>query len=83
MKLGALAAGATPFAEGGIVSQPTIGLLGEAGPEAVIPLDRAGGGGGGTEQTIIIELDGRRIGESVIKELPSLIRVRTGAFNSF
>lgn len=28
------------FAEGGLVAQPTLGLFGEAGPEAVIPLDR-------------------------------------------
>lgn len=32
--------GATPFAEGGIVNKPTLALIGEAGPEAVIPLDR-------------------------------------------
>jgi hypothetical protein len=33
--------GFTPFATGGIVTQPTLGLLAEAGqPEAVIPLDR-------------------------------------------
>ena len=43
---------ATPwgFADGGIVRKPTLGILGEAGPEAVIPLDelnsiRAGGKG--------------------------------------
>ena len=30
------------FADGGIVTQPTIGLIGEAGAEAVIPLDRMG-----------------------------------------
>jgi hypothetical protein len=29
-----------PFAEGGIVTAPTLGLVGEAGPEAIIPLDR-------------------------------------------
>ena len=41
----------TPFASGGIVSSPTIfpmasgaGLMGEAGPEAVIPLKRASNG---------------------------------------
>ena len=34
-----------PFAEGGIVKRPTLGLVGEAGPEAVIPLDRLGKGG--------------------------------------
>ncbi|MDD4984501.1 MAG: phage tail tape measure C-terminal domain-containing protein [Dehalococcoidales bacterium] len=39
-----------PFAKGGIVSQPTIfpmaqgaGLMGEAGPEAILPLTRIGG----------------------------------------
>jgi len=43
---------ATPwgFADGGIVRKPTLGILGEAGPEAVIPLDeldniRTGGRG--------------------------------------
>jgi len=36
------------FAAGGIVRRPTIGLLGEAGPEAVIPLSRLGGLGGVT-----------------------------------
>ena len=37
---------ATPFAKGGIVTQPTFALIGEAGPEAVIPLNRAGALGG-------------------------------------
>lgn len=32
------------FAEGGIVTGPTLGLIGEAGPEAIIPLNRLGGG---------------------------------------
>jgi hypothetical protein len=30
------------FATGGIVSSPTLGLFGEAGPEAVVPLNQAG-----------------------------------------
>ena len=30
------------FAKGGIVTQPTIGMIGEAGPEAIIPLDKLG-----------------------------------------
>jgi len=30
------------FADGGIVTGPTLGILGEAGPEAIIPLDRGG-----------------------------------------
>lgn len=35
------------LAEGGIVTSPTLALIGEAGPEAVIPLDRMGDTGGG------------------------------------
>ena len=62
-KGGVFEAGATPFAAGGIVSAPTyfpmrggLGLMGEAGPEAVMPLARgpdgrlgvrAGGGSSG------------------------------------
>ncbi len=42
-----VAAGFTPMATGGIVTQPTLGLIGEAGPEAVIPLDRLGSTGAG------------------------------------
>lgn len=66
---GGLAPGgrAVPFANGGIVSQPSwfpmgnsLGLMGEAGPEAILPLARgpdgrlgvAGPGGGGTPVTI-------------------------------
>lgn len=37
---------AIPFAAGGIVTSPTLGLIGEAGTEAVIPLDRMGSLGG-------------------------------------
>jgi hypothetical protein len=35
------------LADGGIVSAPTLALIGEAGPEAVVPLDRMSGMGGG------------------------------------
>ncbi|KKL25196.1 hypothetical protein LCGC14_2407750, partial [marine sediment metagenome] len=36
------------LAHGGIVTQPTVALIGEAGPEAVVPLTGRGGGGGGS-----------------------------------
>jgi hypothetical protein len=36
------------LAEGGIVNSPTLALIGEAGPEAVVPLDRMNTGGGVT-----------------------------------
>lgn len=35
------------LAKGGIVTGPTLAMIGEAGPEAVIPLSRAGAGVGG------------------------------------
>jgi len=35
------------MATGGVVTSPTFALIGEAGPEAVIPLDKMGGIGGG------------------------------------
>ena len=37
-----------PLAAGGVVTRPTNALIGEAGPEAVIPLDRMDSMGGGT-----------------------------------
>ena len=37
--------GVPRMATGGIVTSPTLALIGEAGPEAVVPLDRAGGMG--------------------------------------
>jgi hypothetical protein len=42
------------LAAGGIVTNPTLAMIGEAGPEAVIPLDRMGemGAGGGNNVTI-------------------------------
>ena len=42
------------MAEGGIVDKPTVALIGEAGPEAVVPLGR----GGGMGTTIIVNVAG-------------------------
>lgn len=39
-QVGAAFAGLTAFAEGGIVTGPVMGLVGEAGAEAIIPLNR-------------------------------------------
>jgi hypothetical protein len=40
------------LAAGGIVSSPTLALIGEAGPEAVVPLGKSGGIGQVTHVTI-------------------------------
>ena len=44
--------GIPAMAAGGVVTGPTLALIGEAGPEAVIPLDRMGSMGGGNNVTI-------------------------------
>jgi hypothetical protein len=70
------ASGLIELAEGGIVTSPTMALIGEKGPEAVIPLDQLGKQGGPTQQTIIVELDGRTIARSVTKELFPMLRIQ-------
>ena len=55
------------FAEGGIVTQPTMGIIGEAGAEAVIPLDKMGSFG----TTVNINVAGSVISEG---ELQSVIQ---------
>lgn len=37
--------GMPKFAKGGIVTRPTVGMIGEAGPEAIVPLSKSGLGG--------------------------------------
>lgn len=62
--------GVTPFASGGVVSAPTYfpmargtGLMGEAGPEAILPLARGAdgrlgvaGGGGGSAVNVVFNV---------------------------
>jgi hypothetical protein len=55
------------LAEGGIVSQPTLAIIGEAGSEAVVPLDRMGSMG----TTVNINVAGSVISEG---ELQSVIQ---------
>ncbi len=58
--------GIFPFAEGGIVNKPTLGLLGERGAEAVVPLNKAGGLGNQLVVNINAPLYG--IGEREVAE---------------
>lgn len=85
-----LAVGA--FKEGGIVTGPTLGLMGEAGsPEAAIPLNDRGaafmasmmGLGNGRsnqqmQQVIIVQLDRRELARAVFDGLPDVVWARTG-----
>ncbi len=74
------------MAAGGIVTRPTMALIGESGPEAVIPLSR-GGLGGGTTQIVIQAWDGasverwlkdggaRLLTNAVARTLPAQLRL--------
>jgi phage-related minor tail protein len=70
-------AGATMFAKGGIVMGPTLGILGEAGPEAVIPLNRMDMIG--RTQTINLYMDGRLVTASVLHNMPDEVRLNLGS----
>lgn len=68
--VGGLMQGATPFAKGGVVAGPTYfpmrggaGLMGEAGPEAIMPLSRGADGslgvrmeGGGRPVNVVVNV---------------------------
>ena len=67
--------GIVPYAKGGIVNRPTlfpfsrgVGLMGEAGPEAIIPLQRGkngklgvAGGGGTTTVNVSVDAKGTKV----------------------
>ena len=75
------------FAEGGIVSRPTNAIIGEAGPEAIIPLKRSHGEGlsglrgmgGGVTVNVTLNVDARGnadgdgIARTIANALPSAI----------
>lgn len=46
-----------PFAEGGIVTKPTLALIGEAGPEAVVPLGKSFGTMGGSSSNTYVTVN--------------------------
>jgi hypothetical protein len=70
------------MATGGIVNQPTLAMIGEAGPEAVIPLSRMGQMGGGINITVNTGVgDPVAIGKSIVDALTAY-KSRTGSLAS-
>jgi hypothetical protein len=58
------------LAEGGVVTGPTNALIGEAGPEAVIPLDKMGSMGGDTYNITVnagMGTDGPDVAEQIVR----------------
>ncbi len=68
------------LAKGGIVTRPTMALIGEAGPEAVVPLSRGGAGGFGGGDTVNITVmvapnaDLRAIGKATVQAVNNYYR---------
>lgn len=79
---------ATPFALGGIVTGPTNALIGEAGPEAVIPLEKMsqvlGFKGGGSSIVINVTAgmgaDGAALGEQIVTAIRKYERTSGAVF---
>ena len=73
-----VAAGAIPkMAAGGIVTSPTLALIGEAGPEAVVPLSQYNRGSGGSGVTINVNgglATSAEIGQSITNALRAYVR---------
>ena len=74
------------FAQGGIITQPTYGMIGEAGPEAVIPLSRgdqmlANAGIGGPTIVVNVENSYGTPKEEFVRVLEKAMN-RRGAFNA-
>ena len=76
------------LAEGGIVTKPTVALIGEAGAEAVIPLSKMQGSSGAVSQTLVLaptfnfpegsinaqNQDPREFAEAVYEHLSKIVR---------
>lgn len=62
------------MAAGGIVTSPTVALIGEAGPEAVVPLSGAGRGLGAL-MTVVLEMDSREVGRKTLPYQAGEVRV--------
>lgn len=62
------------LADGGIVNGPTLAMIGERGPEAVIPLDRMQSGGGVTVNVMGGLATSAEIGEAVVNAIRAYTR---------
>lgn len=56
-----------PLQHGGLITRPTLGLLGERGPEAVVPLDRLRMGREREDIHVHVMLDGEQIEKSIVR----------------
>jgi hypothetical protein len=72
-----LSVGSIPqLASGGVVRRPTLALVGEAGPEAVVPLSQLStmGGPATGSVTTVVQLDGRTVAQLTAPYMPGAAR---------
>lgn len=65
------------LADGGLITRPTMALVGEAGPEVVIPLDKLGNMGGGDtyiEVNVNAAIADARLGDVIVQALRDVNR---------
>lgn len=73
------------LAEGGVVNKPTLALIGEAGPEAVIPLSKMGAAGGNTYNITVnagIGTNGSQVGREIVDAIKRYERTSGPVFAS-
>ena len=72
------------LATGGLVMSPTLALVGEAGPEAVVPLDRMGDMGGGDVYNITVQAglvsSPQQVGQDIIQAILRAQRANGAVF---
>lgn len=61
------------LAKGGIVTRPTLALIGEAGPEAVVPLSRFNGGRSGGGDVVRITINGAMDPKAVAAQIETML----------
>lgn len=64
--------GIKAYASGGIVTSPQLAMVGEAGPEAIIPLDQMGSG----EQIINLFIDGEQVTNVIERRMNNRVRLQ-------
>ena len=80
-----LLAGVPALAEGGIVNKPTLALIGEAGPEAVVPLSKMNGSKGNTYNITVnagIGTNGTQVGREIVDAIKKYERASGPVFAS-
>jgi hypothetical protein len=84
-ELNKLLKGVPALAEGGIVNKPTLALIGEAGPEAVVPLSKMGASGGNVYNITVnagMGTNGAQVGRDIVDAIKKYERASGPVFAS-